>query len=78
MDISLKVREIVAEQLDVDPSTITDESRFIDDLGADSLAVVELALAFETAFDIPIPDDVISKMETVGDVIAYVQRPAAE
>lgn len=77
MAIADKVRAIVAEQLDVEPSKVADDARFIEDLGADSLAVVEMVLAFEGAFEVNIPDEVTQQMVTVGDVIAYVQKHAA-
>jgi acyl carrier protein len=53
---------------------VTDDARFIEDLGADSLAVVEIVLAFETEFGIDIPDEVTSDMHTIGDVIAYISK----
>ncbi len=77
MAIAQKVKQIVSEQLDFDMAKITDESTFIEDLGADSLAVVEMALAFESEFGINIPDEVTSEMRTVADVIAYVQKHKA-
>jgi acyl carrier protein len=77
MDITHKVKEIVAEQLDVEMAKITDDARFVEDLGADSLAIVEIVLAFEEAFGVDIPDEVTEKMVSVGDVIAYVQKHAA-
>jgi acyl carrier protein len=77
MAITEKVRQIVAEQLDVEIDKVTDEARFIEDLGADSLAVVEMVLAFEGEFGVNIPDEVTEKMVTVADVIAYVQKHAA-
>jgi acyl carrier protein len=77
MVIADKVRKIVAEQLDVEIDKVTDEARFIEDLGADSLAVVEMVLAFEGEFGVNIPDEVTEKMVTVADVISYVQKHAA-
>jgi acyl carrier protein len=74
MDIAQKVKEIVAQQLDVDISEVKDEAQFIEDLGADSLAIVELVLAFEEQFEIDIPDEDTEKIGTVGDAIKYIQE----
>lgn len=73
MEIADKVKEIVSQQLDVDVAQIKPESQFIDDLGADSLAIVELVLAFEEQFEIDIPDEDTEKIRTVGDAISYIQ-----
>ena len=72
MSIEQDVRRIIEKQLDVDEKDITLNARFIDDLSADSLGVVELVLAFEEAFEIDIPDEDTEKLYTVGDVIAYI------
>ena len=72
MDIAGKVKEIVSQQLDVDVNEIKETSQFIDDLGADSLAIVELVLAFEEQFEIDIPDEDTEKIRTVGDAISYI------
>ena len=72
MDIAEKVKEIVSQQLDVDVAQIKPESQFIEDLGADSLAIVELVLAFEEQFEIDIPDEDTEKIRTVGDAITYI------
>lgn len=69
-----KIRDIIAEQLSIDPSEITEESSFIDDLGADSLDIVELIMALEEEFDMEIPDEDAEKISTVGDVIEYIQE----
>jgi acyl carrier protein len=74
MDIAEKVKEIVAQQLDVDIAEVKDEAQFIEDLGADSLAIVELVLAFEEQFEIDIPDEDTEKIATVGDAIKYIQE----
>ena len=74
MDIAQKVKEIVAQQLDVDISEVKEEAQFIEDLGADSLAIVELVLAFEEQFEIDIPDEDTEKIATVGDAIKYIQE----
>lgn len=72
MEIAEKVREIVSQQLDVDKGVIQDESSFVDHLGADSLAIVELVLAFEEQFEIDIPDEDTEKIRTVGDAVRYI------
>jgi acyl carrier protein len=76
MDIAQKVKEIVAQQLDVDIAEVKEEAQFIEDLGADSLAIVELVLAFEEQFEIDIPDEDTEKIGTVGDAIKYIQAHA--
>mgnify|MGYP003412907894 CR=1 FL=1 len=72
-NIEAEVKRIIKEQLDVDEKDIKAESTFIDDLGADSLGLVELVLAFEEAFEIDIPDEDTEKIRTVGDAIGYVE-----
>ena len=72
MDYAQEVKDIVAKQLDVDPSKVLEPAAFIDDLGADSLAIVELVLKFEDKFDIEIPDEDTEKIRTVGDAISYI------
>jgi acyl carrier protein len=74
MDISQKVKEIVSQQLDVDIAEVKEEAQFIEDLGADSLAIVELVLAFEEQFEIDIPDEDTEKIGTVGEAIKYIQE----
>lgn len=71
-DISAEVKRIIKEQLDVDEKDIKPESTFIDDLGADSLGLVELVLAFEETFEIDIPDEDTDKIRTVQDAIDYI------
>jgi acyl carrier protein len=75
-DIPSEVKRIIREQLDVDDKDIKPESSFIDDLGADSLGLVELVLAFEEAFEIDIPDEDTEKIRTVQDAIAYIEKHA--
>jgi acyl carrier protein len=75
-DIQSEVRRIIHEQLDVEEGRIRPEASFIDDLGADSLGLVELVLAFEEAFHCEIPDDQTEKIRTVGDAIAYIEQHA--
>jgi acyl carrier protein len=76
MNIADKVKEIVSQQLDVEIGEVKEEARFIEDLGADSLAIVELVLAFEEQFEIDIPDEDTEKIATVGDAIKYIQDHA--
>ncbi len=73
MEIARDVKQIVASQLGVDLSTVTEGASFIDDLGADSLAIVELVLAIEDHFKISIPESKTESIRTVADVIAYIQ-----
>ena len=74
MDIAEKVKEIISQELDVDKANIKDESSFIEDFGADSLAIVELVLAFEEQFEIDIPDEAAEKLTKVGDAIDYLKE----
>lgn len=76
MDIAEKVKEIISQQLDVEEANIEDDASFIDDLGADSLAIVELVLAFEEQFDIDIPDEDTEKIRTVRDAVTYITQHA--
>ncbi len=71
-EIEAQVNEIVCEQLDVEPGDVEAAKSFTDDLGADSLAIVELVLALEDKFDIKIPDDEVDKIRTVGDAVNYI------
>ena len=72
-DVSSKVKKIVADHLGIDEAKVTEESSFIDDLGADSLDTVELVMAFEEAFDVEIPDEKAEKILTVGDAISHLE-----
>ena len=69
-----KVRDIVVEQLGVEADDVTIDSTFIDDLGADSLDIVELIMAFEEEFGIEIPDEAAEKIKTVQDVVTYIDQ----
>ncbi|MGK0185748.1 MAG: acyl carrier protein [Verrucomicrobiales bacterium] len=69
-----KVREIICEQLGVTPEQVTLEAKFIEDLGADSLDTVELVMAFEEEFSIEVPDEEAEKLQSVGDVVTYVEE----
>jgi acyl carrier protein len=76
-EIEAKVKEIVCSQLEVSAEQVKPEASFIDDLKADSLAVVELVLALEEAFKVEIPDEDTDQIRTVGDAIAYIKAHAA-
>ena len=69
-----KVKEIIIDELGVDPEKVTPEASFVDDLGADSLDTVELVMAFEEEFTIDIPDEDAEQMRTVGEAIAYIEK----
>lgn len=73
-DVLRKVKEMVAEQLGVDEDDVTPESSFIDDLGADSLDIVELIMALEEEFDLEIPDEDAEKIVTVADAVNYISE----
>ena len=73
-DITAEVKKIIKEQLDVEEDDISPESTFIDDLGADSLGLVELVLAFEEAFEIDIPDEDTEQIRTVQDAVDYIEK----
>jgi len=73
MSVEEKVKNIIVEQLGVDMETVTPEASFIDDLGADSLDIVELVMTMEEEFDLEIPDEDAEKIKTVNDVISYIK-----
>lgn len=68
-----QVKKIIEEQLGIDSAEIDMDSAFIEDLGADSLDIVELIMAFETEFDLEIDDDEVENISTVGDVVNYIK-----
>ena len=72
MAVEEKVRKIVAEKLSVDEEEVVPEASFVDDLGADSLDLVELIMAMEEAFDIEISDEEAEKLQTVKDAVNYI------
>lgn len=74
MNLFEEIREIVCEQLGVNVEEAEPASSFIDDLGADSLDTVELVMALEEKFNIEIPDEDAEKIQTIGDVIKYIER----
>jgi acyl carrier protein len=71
--VAEKVKQIIVEQLGVDENQVDPNASFVDDLGADSLDIVELVMAFEEAFDLDIPDDEAEKIKTVKDAIDYIE-----
>jgi acyl carrier protein len=73
-DLKAKVTEIIVKKLGVEESQVTDEASFTKDLGADSLDTVELIMEFEKEFDIPIEDSDAEKIQTVGDVVKYLNE----
>ena len=78
MAIAEQVRKIVVEQLGVEASAVVESASFMDDLGADSLAIVELVLALEEQFKLDIPESETEKIQTVGDAIAYIEEHTAK
>jgi acyl carrier protein len=73
MAVEQKVKQIIVEQLGVDESQVDNNASFVDDLGADSLDIVELVMAFEEAFELEIPDEDAEKITTVKDAIEYIE-----
>ncbi|MCX7000898.1 MAG: acyl carrier protein [Candidatus Sumerlaeota bacterium] len=76
-DIREKVKKVIVDQLSVNPEEITDDASFIEDLGADSLDIVELVMEFEEQFGIDIPDEEAEKITTVGQAIKYIEDKKA-
>ncbi len=77
-DAESKVREIIINELGVEPEKVTDDASFVEDLGADSLDTVELVMAFEEEFGFDIPDEDAETLRTVGDAISYMNKRAAD
>jgi len=71
--IEQQVKEIIVEQLGVNADQVTSDAKFIEDLGADSLDTVELVMALEEKFQLDVPDEEAEKLQTVGDVIKYIE-----
>ena len=77
MDIFEQVK-ILCDQLDLDEEQVTEDSEVIDDLGADSLDIVDLVMTLEEEFDTEIPDEDIENLRTVGDIVKYIEERSAE
>lgn len=75
-EILEKVTEVIVDQLNVERDDVAEEASFIDDLGADSLDLVELVMALEAEFGMSIPDEDVESIKTVGDAVAYVEANA--
>lgn len=73
-EVESQIIEIICEQLDVQADEVDASKSFMDDLGADSLAIVELVLALEEKFDVKIPDDEVDGLQTVGHAVSYIQQ----
>lgn len=69
-----KVKKIIVDQLDVEEDKVIEAASITDDLGADSLDVVDLVMSFEEEFDIEIPDDQVEKIKTVGDIVKFIEE----
>ncbi|MCZ6704062.1 MAG: acyl carrier protein [Ignavibacteria bacterium] len=78
MDTETKVKEIIIDKLGVEESQITPEASFTNDLGADSLDIVELVMGFESAFQISIPDEDAEKITTVGAAVSYLNEKVGD
>ncbi|NLZ54576.1 MAG: acyl carrier protein [Thermoanaerobacteraceae bacterium] len=77
MEILDRIKQIIADQLSIDEDQVVPEASFIEDLGADSLDIVELIMAFEEEFDMEIPDEDAEKIKTVQDVLDYIKNHSA-
>jgi len=77
MAVEQKVKQIIVEQLGVDENQVDNSASFVDDLGADSLDIVELVMALEEEFGLDIPDEDADKLKTVGDAMNYLKSHAA-
>ena len=75
-DVEQKVKDIIINELGVEPEKVTPEASFVEDLGADSLDTVELVMAFEEEFGLEIPDEEAEKLQTVRDAVNYIQQHA--
>ncbi|MFZ5433691.1 MAG: acyl carrier protein [Calditrichota bacterium] len=78
MELESKVRKIIADRLQVDEASVTTNASFVEDLGADSLDLVELVMAFEEEFKLEIPDQDAETMKTVGTAVEYLNKKIAE
>lgn len=77
MDVFEKVKKILCDQLDLEEEQVTEEAEVIEDLGADSLDIVDLVMTLEEEFDTEIPDEDIENLKTVGDIVKYIKDHAA-
>lgn len=73
-----KIRKIIVEQLDVDEDKVTAEASITEDLGADSLDVVDLVMSIEESFDLEIPDEEVENIKTVGDIVKFIETKTEE
>lgn len=73
-----KIKDIIVEQLDVEEDTVTMEASITEDLGADSLDVVDLVMSIEESFDVEIPDEEVENIKTVGDIVKYIENKVEE
>ena len=73
-DVAEKVKKIIVDQLGVSADEVKPEASFVEDLGADSLDVVDMLMSLEDEFDVEIPDDEIEKIRTVGDLVTYIEE----
>ncbi|MDR3195415.1 MAG: acyl carrier protein [Endomicrobium sp.] len=78
VDLEARVKEIIVEQLGVDPAEVVVGASFVNDLGADSLDTVELVMAFEEEFSVEIPDEEAEKIQTVGSAVDYIKAHATK
>jgi acyl carrier protein len=74
MSLEVRVTDLIVEQLGVSRDEVVNTASFVDDLGADSLDIVELVMSMEESFDIEIPDDDVEKMQTIGDAVSYLKE----
>ena len=77
MDVFEKVKKILCDQLDLEEEQVTEEAEVIEDLGADSLDIVDLVMTLEEEFDTEIPEEDIENLKTVGDIVKYIEDHAA-
>lgn len=73
-----KIKDIIVEQLDVEKDAVTMEASITEDLGADSLDVVDLVMSIEESFDVEIPDEEVENIKTVGDIVKYIENKVEE
>ena len=78
MDIFEQVKKILCDQLDLEEEQVNEDSEVIDDLGADSLDIVDLVMTLEEEFDTEIPDEDIENLKTVGDIVKYIEQRVPE